>query len=84
MERYEKYGYFYRKIKTQHVTGKKSENSSHQALKWNKCNFEIFSNIKLIVLKNTLRYPLYGTTGEKILSCSVRPQKNRKIGDGDR
>jgi hypothetical protein len=41
-------------------------------------NFEIFSNIKLIVLKNTLRCPLYGTTNEKILSRLVCPQKITK------
>jgi hypothetical protein len=47
---------------------------------------EIFSNIELIILKNTLRCPLYGITNEKIqkiLSRLVRPQKNRKV-DGDR
>jgi hypothetical protein len=54
------------------------------SLKWNEWDFEIFSNIKLIILKNTLYCPLYGTTHKKNLSCLVRPQKNRKIGDSDR
>jgi hypothetical protein len=47
------------------------------SLKWSECNFELFSNIKLIVLKNTLRYSLYGTTNEKFLSCLVRPRKKK-------
>jgi hypothetical protein len=54
------------------------------SLKWGERNFEIFSNIKLIVLKNPLCCPLYETTNEKILSSLVCPQKNRKFGDGDR
>jgi hypothetical protein len=52
-------------------------------------NFETFSNIKLVVLKNTLRCPLNGTINENILSLLVCPQKkkkkkkNRKVGDCD-
>jgi hypothetical protein len=52
-----------------------------KVLKRSARNFEIFSNIKLIVLKNTLRRPLYGTTNEKNLSRLVCPQKNHKVGD---
>jgi hypothetical protein len=34
-------------------------------LMWSECRFEIFSNMKLIFLKNSLRVVLYGTTNEK-------------------
>jgi hypothetical protein len=54
-----------------------------RVLKWNECHFEIFSNIKLIVLNNTSRCHLYGTTNEKILSRLVRLRKDGKVG-GDR
>jgi hypothetical protein len=53
------------------------------SLKWSECNLEIFSNIKLIGLKNNL-CPPFGSANEKILSCLVHPQKNDKVGDGDR
>jgi hypothetical protein len=46
-------------------------------LKWSECSFEIFSNIKLIVRKNTLYSPLYGTTYEQLPSCLVHPQKKK-------
>jgi hypothetical protein len=40
--------------------------------------FRDISNIKLLVLKNTLRCPLYITTNKKILSGLVCPQKIAK------
>jgi hypothetical protein len=54
-------------------------------LKWNECNFEIFSNIKLKIFKNTSRCLLYGTTNEKKIYLDwFARKKNRKVGDGDR
>jgi hypothetical protein len=52
-------------------------------LKWRECNFEIFSNIKLIALKKYFYVVFYMDLKRKN-SIYGSPAKNCKIGDGDR